>query len=213
MKLLKYILIGLASCWLAKPVAGQQLVEISLPNGHVLRGQLLPQARCSGIRLTVLPGDTLCVPFGQFDHVRYPRYPKKARRRNDISPSDTVQNGYAAQPQQQKPRFQPPAAPVAGWYKRIGVGASLVYDAAEWRSPVQGSFWLAAGYQLDSRWSVGIATGFDDLPVDQIPLLASVRWRTDERPHCYFCRPRWATGFWPTNCSASYPTPLGTGAG
>ena len=184
------------SIGLTAPLSAQ-LVEVTLKNGHSLRGEYLPKKGCTGVRLTVLAGDTICVPFEQYAEIKFPRVPKAGKRSPTARSAAIPTSPLEAKLQKRNRKFSEPAAPVRGIYKRIGLSASLVRsrDDSPWRSAIQGSLWLEGGYQLNERLSVGLATGYDDLPVDQIPVLAIARWRTGSGINSYFVQGQLGYGF------------------
>ena len=197
MSLLKTLILLAASGWLAAPLRAQ-LVEVQLQNGHALRGQMVANHDCSGVRITVLTGDTICVPFQQYAAIKF----RRSRNTTDYTPvHDSTfipKNKAALRIHRKLQRFSAPAAPARGIYKRISLSSSLVTLGnvdRSWRSAVQGSVWLEGGYRFSERWALGLATGFDDLPVDQIPLLASVRWRTSNGTNSYFLQAQAGYGF------------------
>ena len=179
---------------------GAQSVRVKLRNGNHLRGQLVPQGDCEGLRLALYPGDTLCIPLAQVGWHQH-----RQRSPDSVVP---VAVADSLPPLEHNRKFQrllnrsqgwtPPAPPRPGWYGRASASLSPVrQESRRWRNRLlQGSLWLDVGYRPTDQLAIGLSVGYDDLPNDQVPVYADVQYRLrNDRPNSPYVQARLGYGF------------------
>lgn len=194
MNYLSLFLLSAASVLLAAPLSAQT-IAIKLKNGHTVTGRLVAHGDCPGMRVSLFPGDTLCIPAEQYQSHRYRPYlavPEAATEAPDSLWQPQLTRRYLRLLNRSQ-RWSAKTPPPVGWYGRVAGSVSVVRQAFYTHNDkhVQGALWLDVGYRLSSRLAIGLSTGYDDLPVDQVPVYADVQYRfAKEKPSSYYVQGR-----------------------